>query len=380
VLRKTLKSFLAAALVACVFHPAFEGSPAVARQRPGAGNYRPVERGDKFFSERGKQQYPEKSWAKASAPEEFGYSSEKLKAAREFSKSIGSAAVLIVVDGVIVDEWGETGRKFNVHSIRKSFLSALYGIAVGEGRVKLSSTLAELGIDDNAPALTPAEKRARVIDLLRARSGVYHPALYETQWMKDGRPKRGSHPPGTFWYYNNWDFNALGTIYENSTKSSIAEEFRKRIAGPLQMEDFRVEDVEYVRGADSIHPAYPFRMTARDMARFGLLYLREGAWRGRQVISKKWVQESTAPYSEGEERGGYGFLWWVAIDGRLFPGVRLDEAYAANGAGGHYILVVPKFNLVIVHRVNTDVAGREVTAKQFGDLVKLIVDARESKE
>ena len=77
----------------------------------------------------------------------------------------------------------------------------------------MSSTLAELGIDDNEPSLTDVEKRATVRDLLTARSGVYHPALYETPGMAAMRPLRGSHLPGTHWYYNNWDFNALGTIY-----------------------------------------------------------------------------------------------------------------------------------------------------------------------
>ncbi len=61
-------------------------------------------------------------------------------------------------------------------------------------------------------------------------------------------------------------------FFEKSTKSTIAEEFQKRIATPIGMEDFKPEDVTYVRGEDSIHPAYPFRMSARDMARFGLLF------------------------------------------------------------------------------------------------------------
>ncbi len=375
--RKKLKSFLAAILAVCVFYPAFVNSRVMAQQAVESGNFKPARKGGKVssISKRKKNSYPEKSWTKATSPEELGWSSEKLKLVREYSQSIGSAAVMIVVDGVIVDEWGETDKRFNVHSIRKSFLSALYGVAVKEGTIKLSSTLEELGIDDNEPSLTQAEKQARVIDLLQARSGIYHPALYETDAMKSRRPKRGSHPPNTFWYYNNWDFNALGTIYENATKSTIAKEFRKRFAVPLQMEDFRVEDVEYSKGADSIPPAYPFRMTARDMARFGLLFLREGKWRGKQIISKKWVRESTKSFSDAEARGGYGYLWWVAVDGKMYENVSFDKAYAAQGAGGHFILVVPNFNLVVVHRVNTDVPGWGVSGAQFGSLMKLIWDA-----
>ena len=70
--------------------------------------------------------------------------------------------------------------RYNVHSIRKSFLSALYGIHVREGRVDLAATLESLGIDDNEPSLTPVEKKATLHDLIEARSGIYHAALYET--------------------------------------------------------------------------------------------------------------------------------------------------------------------------------------------------------
>jgi CubicO group peptidase (beta-lactamase class C family) len=94
-----------------------------------------------------------------------------------------------------------------------------------------------LGVDDNVPSLSPVEKRARVIDLLKARSGIYHAALCETPAMKAKKPARGSHPPRSFWSYNNWDFNALGTIYESATHDSIYRSFDEWIARPIAMED-----------------------------------------------------------------------------------------------------------------------------------------------
>ena len=321
---------------------------------------------------------PGKSWDKAASVAKLGWSPKKLKEAREYAVSIGSAAVMIVEDGLVIDEWGETARKFNIHSIRKSFLSALYGIHVKEGHIRLNKTLGELGIDDNAPALTPIEKKATILDLLEARSGIYHPALYETASMKAARPPRGSHPPGTFWYYNNWDFNALGTIFERETKTKIFEELKRRIADPLEMEDYRVEDGQYFRGPDSIHPAYPIRMTARDMARFGLLFLRQGEWSGRWIVPKDWVRKSTRSYSDASGSGGYGYLWWVAVDGRHFPDVTLaDGSYSARGAGGHFIVVIPARKLVVVHRVNTDLPGRGVAAVEFGRLLRLILEAKQ---
>jgi CubicO group peptidase (beta-lactamase class C family) len=321
--------------------------------------------------------FPRESWERVASPESAGWSSEKLKAARDYSATIKTAAVMIVAGGKVVDEWGETATRFNVHSIRKSLLTAMYGIYVADGRIDVTRTMGELGMDDNEPSLTEIERKATLHDLLKARSGIYHPALYETPGMKAARPKRGSHDPGTFWYYNNWDFNAAGMIFERAAKNSIFREFKTNLAEPLGMQDYRIEDGQYVTGPDSVYAAYPFRLTARDMARFGLLFLRNGRWGWRQIIPAQWVKESVTSYSDAGESGGYGYMWWVAANGRHLPGASIpDGSYSARGAGGHYILVIPAYDLVIVHRVNTDIQGNAVSGAEFGQLVKLIVDAR----
>ena len=158
----------------------------------------------------------------------------------------------------------------------------------------------------------------------------------------------------TFWYYTNWDFNVLGTSFERT--KDLFRGFKARIADPIGMEDFRLEDTEYVGGADSVYPAYPFRLTARDMARFGLLFLRGGRWQARQIIPEAWVRESVTSYSDAGESGGYGYMWWVAANGKHVPGTALPEgSYSARGAGGHYILVIPKYDLIHRARVNTDI-------------------------
>jgi CubicO group peptidase (beta-lactamase class C family) len=305
-----------------------------------------------------------------------GWSRGKLAEARTHAATLKTEAVMIIAQGKVLDAWGAVDQKFNAHSIRKSFLSALFGVRVAEGVVDLDASMADLGIDDNEPGLTEAEKRATVHDLLKARSGIYHPALYETPGMKAKRPKRHSHEPGSFWYYNNWDFNALGTIYERACRTGIFEDFERLIAGPLGMEDYEVADGGYVTGPDSIHPAYPFRMSARDMARFGLLYLRMGRWNDRQIVPEEWVRASIRTHSGAGASGGYGYLWWTCENGAHLPGITLPEgSYSARGAGGHYILNIPALDLVIVHRVNTDIKDQSVSASEFGELVRRILAA-----
>ena len=64
-------------------------------------------------------------------------------------------------------------------------------------------------------------------------------------------------------------------------------------------------------GHDTLYPAYPINMSARDLARFALLYLHHGRWRDRQIVPAAWVQASLRPYSDTPS-GGYGYLWWTA--------------------------------------------------------------------
>jgi CubicO group peptidase (beta-lactamase class C family) len=153
----------------------------------------------RFDPTRAEDSFPGTEWEHA-APAGLGWSEAGLGQARAFSEQMRSSAVVIVQHGKVVAEWGDTTKPTELASIRKSLLSALVGIAVLDHRINLDSTLGELGIDDNPPALTEVEKGATVRQLLQARSGVYHSALYETPGMAKLRPPRGSHAPGTFWY------------------------------------------------------------------------------------------------------------------------------------------------------------------------------------
>lgn len=217
--------------------------------------------------------FPGKTWTEITNPESRGWSSAKLSKAEDYSEVIDTAAVMVVHDGVLVSSWGDVSRKFPSASIRKSLLSALYGIQVKKGKIHLTETLENLNIQDLPDGLTQSERQARVVDLLMSRSGIYHQAAGETQHMKYHRPRRSSHGPGEYWYYNNWDFNALGTIYETATDEKISDSLAKYIAAPLQMQDYNTNDVGYFREEISQHPAFYIQNSARDLARFGLMYL-----------------------------------------------------------------------------------------------------------
>jgi Beta-lactamase class C and other penicillin binding proteins len=325
--------------------------------------------------------YPGPQWEVVDRPEVLGLSSAGLAKAKEYAGTINTAAVMVVVDGKVAYQWGDVDKKFNAHSIRKSFLSAIYGKYVQAGLIDLDATMADLGIDD-VEGLSEEELKATVRDCLKARSGVYHPALYESAGMKRLKPARHSEKAGTHWYYNNWDFNVLGTIFEQQTKQKIFETIESDIAKPIGMQDYTAADGSYVSGEESKHNAYPFRVTARDLARFGWLMLNHGKWLDKQVIDSAWVEESTRYHSDAAlySSSGYGYLWWVARDFNKYPHLQHvhvpEGSYSARGSGGHLVVVIPDFNMVVVHRVNTDIRGNSVSYEDFGRLLGLILDAR----
>lgn len=280
---------------------------------------------------------PAGSWKHVASVDAAGWSKEKLDAAREYANSIHSSAVMIVQHGEVVDGWGDTDRKLSSFSVRKSLISALYGIYAAEGVIDVNQTLEQAGIDDAPDPLTKGERQARIVDLLRARSGVYHPVDFETDYMKKTRPERSSHAPGTFWYYNNWDFNALGTIFEKKTGLKIGDAFFQRIAKPIGMQDFKPADVYYMGGPVSIHRAYSFEITARDMARFGLLYLRHGRWGNTQIVPEAWVEKSSHASEmikfKGIEMGATNICggWNTeapTFPAALYPGCTRQEVWA----------------------------------------------------
>ena len=191
--------------------------------------------------------FPGKYWVKVENPAGFDFSLSKLEEAKKYSTTINTAAVVIIVEGKVLYEWGEVSKKYMTHSLRKSVLSAMYGNYVEQGIIDLDVTMADLGINDEPP-LSEDELKATIRDCIKARSGVYHPALYESAGMKARKPARYSEKAGAHWYYNNWDFNVAGAIFKEKTGKDIFEDIENEIATPIQMESFIANDGWYVTG------------------------------------------------------------------------------------------------------------------------------------
>lgn len=265
----------------------------------------------------------------------------------------------VLVHDDVVYTAGPQDEPLPIHSIRKSIISALFGQLIGDGLVRLDSTLAELGVEDS-PQLTPMEKSATLEHVLTSSSDVYLPLEFETSYdvftnTPVNWPDRESSLPGARFHYGNWNFNVLGDIYQRASGTALFVAVDRLLAQPLGFRDWdplahgRLHYRSDLLGATPRYPNYAIAMSPRDLARLGQLYCGGGTWQGQQIVSSEWVSSSTRPVvSTGlpDPFGHYGYLWWVRGENTSSP--LPPGSFSAVGLGGQILSIVPSLGLVIV--------------------------------
>ncbi len=287
-------------------------------------------------------------------------------------EATGTEALLVVSAGQVVFEWYGQGGSRNLpgrcFSVTKSFTSALVGIAIDDGFVG--------GVDDPVGKyLTDLAGqpigRLSLRHLMEMRSGIrYVPgplpwqddaiAYYDPDCRAATRQAPMTEPVGSQFHYNDYHLHLVGMILEAATGEAIADYFERRLWRRIGAESpaSLMIDSESNR---FVHLESGLNATARDLARFGLLYLRNGMAGDEQVVPRDWVSLTTGP--EGARRdkdwfahysgkpwgrvfaGGktfYKLFWWGY---ELEPG---DADFFAMGALGQHIYVSPKHDTVIV--------------------------------
>jgi CubicO group peptidase (beta-lactamase class C family) len=139
-------------------------------------------------------------------------------------------------------------------------------------------------------------------------------------------------------------------IIARRSKVSLLEFARDHLLGPLGVRTQRwdTDQQGYYKGGSDLY------LTARDMARFGFLYLNAGRWEGKQIVPLEWVWESLRPRSAADPFWAhYGYQWWIGQDEEL-------PAFFAHGYGGQMIHIVPKLDLVVVVTSTINDTGNDV--------------------
>ena len=136
------------------------------------------------------------------------------------SEDSNADAVVITDSKGWIYKRGGVNDPVDIGSCKNAIVSALYGIAVNKGLIDLNKTLAEIEFDDTVQPLTETEKQAKIIDLLQGRSGIYLYAVGDEE-VDLTKPARGEYAPGEHYYYQNWDINALGRIFEKLVQKVV---------------------------------------------------------------------------------------------------------------------------------------------------------------
>lgn len=326
------------------------------------------EPGDSSSNDSGGTAFTGDTWQEAS-PESVGLDPQRLaRGVERVGELSGMRSLLVVRHGRIVAERSFVGsglnrRPHDVKSASKSLLSALVGIAIERGEIPgVDTTLAEL-LPEYAEGLPPEKRSIPLGQLLSMSSGLASTSgEHYGAWVSTGdwtraalaRPLVGD--AGDAFGYSTGSSHVVSAVLTEATGRTALDYAREHLAGPLgiTIHSWQGSPEGYSFGGNSV------RMTPRDLARLGQLYLQEGRWNGRQVVPADWVRRSTRRHAEGwpHRYGAYGYLWWL-------PPNDPWESFAAVGYGGQFLYVVPELDMLLVTTATIESKGEEWDREAF---------------
>ena len=257
-------------------------------------------------------------------------------------------AVLIWRGGCPLFEFYRAGvdadTRLPLYSVTKSVLSILLGLAIEHGDLAFDQTLGDFLPEAREPNIAPRVRGITVRQLMTMTAG----------FDAEAKPKPGVPPdlwrwslarpllsaPGQQFRYDNSAANLLSVMLTRRTGRTADDLARAALFEPMN-----IRNTSWVDDGDG-HSigAYGLWLTAREMAKIGVLYLRHGRWNGRQLVPDAYVVRSVSQQNAGGTpfRGAYGYLWWIK---RTKTGL---DAFFAAGSDGQLIYVVPRLDLVVV--------------------------------
>ena len=302
--------------------------------------------------------WPTKGW-KTATPESQGMDSALLLDMMEaiWQNDIKIDSVLVIRNGYIVlDAYSYPRDADDFHplfSCSKSVTSALIGIAIDKGYIgRVDQPVLDFFPDRVAKHLDDDKKAMTLEHLLTMSSGLECRDNWRYHWRGLEEMKRSpewvqfmidlpmAEKPGTQFNYCNGATFLLSAILQQKTGMNSLAFAEKHLFGPLGMSNFM-----WPSNPQGITAGYSeLHLRPRDMAKFGYLYLKNGLWEDKQIISSRWIKDSTRKHISTKGLMDYGYQWWTLGAG----------AYTAMGYMGQFIFVVPHKNIVAVFTSGLD--------------------------
>lgn len=301
------------------------------------------------------KQWPNKKWSTAT-PESQGLNEQQLintdKTINENYSNVYS--LLIIKNGYMVFEKYYNGASENsynpVFSVTKSVLSALTGIAVREKlvdntRQKVSELIPVYFNEiDN-----PKKKDISIENVLTMTGGLesidknYYGYFTSRDWLQYSLKKPLTDEIGSKFVYNTGLTQILSEVISEKSGMDTKAFAEKYLFEPLNIKVKRwdTDPTGSYGGGTGLY------LTARDMAKFGMLYLNNGKWDNKQIIPEEWVKASSTKQVGLDNNQDYGYLFWIKNMTNKTAG-KTYYTYRADGAGGQKIVIIPELDMVVV--------------------------------
>jgi CubicO group peptidase (beta-lactamase class C family) len=280
------------------------------------------------------------------------------------TKKRGGPAGVIIKNGYIIAKWGNVNRVDMTFSVTKSYLSTVAGLALDEGLIS--------GVNDKMgnyiwDQTFWGDHNTKISwSHLLNQSSDWSGELFGMKDWADRPPKEGGiddwknralYEPGTHFKYNDIRVNVLSYSLLHVWRKSLPQVLKEKIMDPIGASTtwrwfgydhawVNIDGLQMKSVTGGGHSGGGVFINTLDHARFGLLFMNNGNWNGKQLISENWIKMATAPSPANES---YGYMWWLNKGSRKIDGPPSSMFYAA-GFGGNYVVVDQENELVIVTR------------------------------
>lgn len=299
-------------------------------------------------------------------------------------KKRGGPAGMIIKNGYIVAQWGDVNRVDMTFSVTKSYLSTVAGLAVDSGLLKSVSDKVDNYVWDG---LFDGEHNSKVTwEHLLNQSSDWSGSLFGLHDWADRPPKTGGidewknrklQEPGTVYEYNDVRVNLLAYSLLQVWRKPLPIVLKEKIMDPIGASTtwrwygydnsfVNIDGLMMQSVSGGGHHGGGIFINTIDQARFGLLFLRNGKWKNRQLISEKWI---TAAHQSSAAEKNYGYMWWINAT-QKWKTVSPQIFYAV-GFGGNYIIIDQENDLLVVTRWMDD--------DKMGEMLSLILKSITAK-